>query len=254
LFAVGLALVAATITPAAVASDEGANPLLAAPGVQHTALDDLHLVGAAVKTQRGNVRLVNRLSSTGQIGAAYTDTPVSVGSFTATMTFHIKGPCSDGIALIVQNQGPNALGGPGDDIGYGRAIGGAPEHGPNTGGVIGINHSLAFMLDSWQNTWDSPVPYLGMQTRSPKQNDPRPEYSLARAQTTPVNDGLDHTLTVQYDGTTIQVTYDGTELVDQALDLSTLLDLPDGTAYVGVTAANGGCTSNIAITAFDVTT
>lgn len=251
MLAVGLALVSAMVTPtlAVAASRSGPMPVAA----QRPALDGLHLVGAARNLKGGYVRLVNSANSTGQVGAAYTHAPVNVGSFTATMTFHIKGRCSDGIAMIVQNQGPHALGGPGDDIGYGRAVGGAPGPEPNTGGVIGINHSLAFMLDSWHNTWDPPVPYFGLQTRELKQNDPRPKYSLASTPTTAINDGLDHTLSVQYDGTTLQVTYDGTALVDQALDLSSLIGLDDGTAYVGVTGANGGCRSNITITAFNLT-
>jgi Bacterial lectin len=203
-------------------------------------LRDLHLVGAAVRMHR-EIMLVNHTSSTGKVGAAYTAAPVSVDSFSASMTFHILGSCADGITLIVQDQGPDALGGDGGDIGYGD-VGRA---------FTGIEKSLAFELDTFQNPpWDPAVPHLSLQTRGTEENSPKSTHSLALVSTTPVNDGLDHKLSLQYDGTTIGVIYDGTLLVDQAVDLSRLLGLTDGTAYLGVTASNGTCQSDIALTRF----
>jgi hypothetical protein len=189
------------------------------------------------------IMLVNHTSSNGKIGAAYTVEPMSVDSFSASMTFHIVGSCADGITLIVQDQGPDALGGDGGDLGYG-------DIGRD---FTGIEKSLAFELDTFQNPWDPPVPHLSLQTRGELENSPKSPHSLASVSTTPVNDGLDHTLSVQYDGTTIDVTYDGTQLVDQAIDLSHLLGLADGTAYLGVTASNGTCQSDIALTRFTTT-
>lgn len=247
----GLALIATTTTTSAVAAPASpAQPPFAIRAGQVATLGGLHLVGAAVKTQRGSIRLVDNTGSTGKVGAVYTHDRVDVGSFTATLTFHIVGECSDGIALVVQDQGRNALGGPGDDIGYGRAIGGSPAR---TGGVHGINHSLAFMLDTWKNTWDPSVPYLSLQTRGMRQDDPQPKYSRASSPTSVVLDGANHTLSVQYDGTTVQVTYDGTQIINKALDLAHAIRLTDDTAFVGVTAANGGCAANILVTAFTVT-
>src|SRR5690242_1090061 len=66
--------------------------------------DDLHMVGSAVFTGDGGVRLVDRQHG-GIAGAAYTSEPVDVGAFTLKMVFHITGSCADGLAVVVQNDG-----------------------------------------------------------------------------------------------------------------------------------------------------
>jgi hypothetical protein len=236
--AVALALVATTPSLANGAAQQQGRPA-SSPG----GLDDLHLVGAAERTSDG-VLLVGT-STPGLAGAAYTSR-VNVTAFVATMTFSIQGDCSDGIALVVQDQGPNALGG--------GVFGGNIGYGDKGQGSKGIKKSLAFELDSYHNKWDPPVPQLSLQTRGHAQNNPNSKYSLASMPTTPVADGSEHTLVVSYDGTTAEVKYDGTTLVDQPVNLATLLGLSDGTAFLGATAQNGGCTADVLVSAFNVTT
>jgi hypothetical protein len=235
--AVALALVTATPSLANGAAQRQGHLATSPAG-----LDDMHLVGAAELTPDG-VLLVST-STRDQAGAAYISR-VSVAAFSVTMTFSIQDGCSDGIAMVVQDQGPNALGG--------GVIGGNIGYGDKGQGSKGIRKSLAFELDSYHNKWDPTVPHLSLQTRGHAQNNPTPKYSVISTSTTPVADGAEHTLVVSYDGTAAHVTYDGAVLVDQPLDLATLLGLSDGTAFIGATAQNAGCTANVLVSSFNVT-
>jgi hypothetical protein len=199
-------------------------------------LDDLHLVGAATFTPNGRVRLVEAGHSS-TAGAAYTPTPVDVSSFTVKMVFHIVGSCSDGLAFIVQNDGLDALGATGGDLGYGRQTSGEPRQ------ADGITHSIAVELDTWQNAWDPPVPHVSLQSRGVRQNDTNTMYSLINKPVSAVNDGQRHRLTVHYRDGILHVWYGGQRLINNHIDLANHLGLTDGTAFVGVTAANGSCAS-----------
>jgi hypothetical protein len=57
-----------------------------------------------------------------QAGSAYAATPVNVGEFTARFVFQVgdapDGQLGDGLALVFQNAGPNALGAAGGGLGY----------------------------------------------------------------------------------------------------------------------------------------
>jgi hypothetical protein len=207
-------------------------------------LTDLHLVGAASFSPNGRVRLV-RAGQGDTAGAAYTPTPVDVSSFTVRLAFHIAGECSDGLAFIVQNEGPDALGATGGDLGYGRETRGFSVQKPQ-----GITHSIAAEIDTWQNKWDPPVPHVSLQSRGVRQNDTNTMYSLVNKPVGAVNDGLRHRLTVHYREGILHVWYGDQRLINNHIDLAHHLGLTDGTAFVGVTAANGGCTSDTTLDDF----
>jgi hypothetical protein len=223
----------------------GAAAAMSTVGPVSVSVGDLHLVGGAVRTLRDTVRLVNRRSSTGGAGAAYTPAPVNINALTVDTSFHIRGRCADGLAVVIQNDDIDALGASGGHLGYGRS-GAGEEPAP------GITHSLAVELDTWRND-EPPVPHLSLQTRGVKQNDSGTAYSLASKRIGPVDDGAPHQVTVHYTEGLLSVSYDGEPVLDQPLDLVDLLGLVDATAYVGVTAANGACQSSTVIDAFDVT-
>jgi hypothetical protein len=199
-------------------------------------LIDMHLVGAATFTPKGRVRLVHAGKSD-TAGAAYTPDPVDVTSFTVKMVFHIVGGCSDGLALLIQNEGPDALGATGGDLGYGRETTGFRQP------IPGITHSIAVELDTWQNAWDPAVPHVSLQSRGVRENDTNTKYSLSNKGVGPVNDGQRHRLTIHYRDGIVHVWYGDQRLINNHLDLAHHLGLSDGTAFVGVTAGNGACAS-----------
>jgi hypothetical protein len=200
------------------------------------ALLDLHLVGAAAFTPKGRVRLV-KAGQNDTAGAAYSPTPVDVSSFTVKLVFHIVGACSDGLAFIVQNEGPDALGAVGGDLGYGRETSGGPRQ------AQGITHSIAVELDDWQNQWDPPAPHVSLQSRGIRENDTNAMYSLVSKPVGPVGDGQRHRLTIHYRDGVLRVWYGDQPLINNHIDLAHHIGLTDGTALVGVTAANGSCAS-----------
>lgn len=242
---IGLAAVAllSLAVPASLDSAAGV------PGSPHgstaspVSLIDLHLVGAAAFTPSGRILLVQR-GGTDSAGAAYTATPVHVEAFTVKLVFDVVGACADGLALVVQDEGPDALGATGGDLGYGRQTAGDLTRSE------GITHSIAVELDTWQNRWDPAVPHVSLQSRGVRENDTDADYSLVSKAVGPVEDRHRHRLTVHYRDGILHVWYGGQRIINNHIDLTHHLDLSDGTAYVGVTAANGACASDTTLDDF----
>lgn len=100
----------------------------------------LHLNGAQVVD--GRLRLAR---GDGAAGSAWTRIPVRTGrSWDTEFTVDIP-RITDGLALVLQGQGPTALGSVGSGLGYGRRPGTADPR---------IDRSVAVELDLWSNSLD----------------------------------------------------------------------------------------------------
>ena len=170
--------------------------------------------------------------TTNQASSAFYAVPVNVGSFTTTFDFTIKRPASgvaaDGMTFVIQNAGPNAVGGDGAGLGY-----------------VNIQNSVAIKFDIFNNVGEG--------------SDSTGVYTYGNLPTVPAIDLTSSGLQLA-NGHTIHavVSYDGTTLTWLLTDLSapiaglraaesTVIDIPHyvggNIAYIGFTGATGGATS-----------
>ena len=75
--------------------------------------------------------------------SAYFNTPVNVENFTADFRFQLLNAQADGFTFVLQNTGPQALGGVGGGLGYGRE--------PSTPNGAAIGQSVALKFDLANN-------------------------------------------------------------------------------------------------------
>ena len=215
-------------------------------------------------------------------GSSSFNTVQPVGAaFSTTFSFQLSGAVpvpqssgpADGIAFLIQNSGLNSLGPNGCGIGFGDAPDGTCT--PSTGGIA---NSLAIEFDTFQNTDinDLSNSHVWIQSCGTGQNSVDASCRLAdinllglttpAGAPSPINlaDGYVHTATVTYlvqatstqtacfvnstAGPCLDVVLDGTDLFPAGVpvNLSNLLSLTSGNAYVGFTAATGrGTTTRI---------
>lgn len=186
-------------------------------------------------------------------GSCYYSTPVTVnGGFQAIFDFKVDTQtCSgaDGIAFIIHNDSRTTsfLGLGGGQIGYGGAVGSGN----------GAYNALVIELDSYLNGADLSANEVSVHTNGPADLDSDEAFSIGSA-TAPVNmwDEQVHTCMISYIPGTLTVHIDGSQVVSTTYDFATGgtfigggtvggIPLINGTdAYVGFTAACGGCTEN----------
>jgi len=156
----------------------------------------------------------------------YTQKQQIAAGFDTTFSFLVSdevGGGADGLAFVIQNTSSNALGSGGGSMGYG-----------------GIADSLAVEYDTWQNPDDSPGDsHISVQTAGHQPNSPSATFSLRSFGPIPSLYSV-HTSRIRYLPGTLQVYLDGGLVLSVATDLSSLLDLDEGKAWVGFTAATGG--------------
>jgi hypothetical protein len=192
-----------------------------------------------------------------QIGAAWrNDKQLIAGGFDTTFTFSIANQAGttfgDGLAFVVQNSaaGASASGSDGGGIGYAS----------NEDNTTSISNSLAVEIDLWDNGPSFPDPvfevnpqpqpdlntHISIQTRGTLPNSPNHLYSLGFFQDNAIKDGNVHSLRLLYQPGTLDVFVDNASFpaIVAAVDLSQLLTLDNGQAYVGFTSSNGGATSS----------
>jgi hypothetical protein len=136
-------LTAATLA-AALAGTGLSTPALANPGpkkvisyADFSSASGLRVVGSA-HTQGGSLRLTSDTKR--QAGAAWSTTKINTKqSFETTFTVTMTGEVghADGVAFVLQNDGPKKIGGYGGSLGYG-----------------GMTHSVAIELDTFKNPND----------------------------------------------------------------------------------------------------
>ena len=193
-----------------------------------TGVSDLRLLGnATIVTNR--LRLTPSLA--GQRGGAWPPNKVRVkDGFETAFQFQIHqfgNTGADGFAFVIYNGDQPALGISGGGMGYG-----------------GLPSSLVVEFDTYYNPEGSDPDgnHVSMHTRGTAPNSTDESAALERA--TPkvdLSDGGVHLAYIRYSHGQLKVFLDdlGTPLLQPALDLGTLLNLPDGSAWVGFTSSTG---------------
>lgn len=201
-----------------------------------TSTAGLNLVGTS--TQFGNrVRLT--AATTHQAGGLWlADKQKVADGFRTSFAFEVSEPDSnfgaDGFAFLVQNVSATALGSSGSSLAF-MDIGEGP----------GLNNYLAVEFDTHNSgvTFDTNGNHIAVQSKGPSSSrvflgSANPPFSI--------QSGGVHTAQITYEPGTLTVAVDGsaTPLLQVSVDLNSLLELSDGHAWVGFTAATGAAWEN----------
>lgn len=152
-----------------------------------------------------------------QAGSAWTEDPVDIGEgFDSAFLFHIS-PVggADGMAFVLQAEGPAALGGIGGALGY-----------------DGIARSVAVEIDTWPGPGDPNGNHVAVHVGGDSTQ------SVAVAAELPELQGTTHLLRVRAADGTLTVELDGAPIIETALDLRAALGAD--AARFGFTAGTGG--------------
>lgn len=211
---------------------------------------DMITVGSAELRPDGNLLRLTETTE-GQAGAAWYKDKVNVaGGFDTTFAFRISDGVADGIAFVIQDESPIALGGGGSNLGYTPGF-----YNGNFEG--GISRSVAVEFDTFGGPpGEFTSPHVSVQTKGTLPNDWVDSASLAHAVTSDFADGNIHTARVVYVPGNIKVYIDDVLYIDAALDLEningeSILD-PNGCAFLGFTGATGGALARQDILAWTV--
>ncbi len=183
----------------------------------------------------------------GEAGGAFLKNRVGIQNFTSTFTFQITpgtSPMADGMAFVIQGDGPAALGPPGGGLGYGADTVGL-------GG--GLPRSLALKFDIYNNSGEG-INSTGIFTggRSPTIRQPGlgagfPDTSIDLTGTgIDLHSGHPFAVTLTYDGTTLTETIrdtvtNATFTATYVVNIAALVGSDVG--YVGFTGGTGGLTA-----------
>lgn len=199
----------------------------------------INLVGSATLTGR-TLRLTP--AEQHMAGAAWAPYKQTIANgFETKFRFQITdpgglGPGADGFAFVLQNSGPNALGGRGAAGGF--ALG--EEH--RYGKGHGIPQSIAVFFDMFQNgeLHDPSDNFIVFSTAGRGQKMKWPPSRLASATKLPVRmkDGKVHEVRIIYHPAILSVELDGKRVLSSTVDLRTVLDAAGG-AYAGFTSSIG---------------
>ncbi|WP_199248851.1 SBBP repeat-containing protein [[Phormidium] sp. ETS-05] len=202
-----------------------------------SSLAGLNLIGSTV--QLGDtLRLTPKNRTSGsQIGAVWHATPQSVeDGFETTFQFQINdlgGSGGDGFAFLIQNSSATAIGSGGGHLGY-----------------SGIYNSLAVEFDTFDNnepgTLDPSDNHLSVHTGGTRRNSVGIAPLGVTSDIPNMSDGEVHTVTVKYIPGTMQIFMDdlSTPVLTVPVDLGNTLNLDNGKAWVGFTAAASAAWEN----------
>ena len=195
-------------------------------------LSGLTLLGSATTGPNDVLRLTP--ASQGQNGAAWHSDKQFVSlEWETEFSFNLNENTgdfggSDGFAFVIQNNQPTYLVGGGGSLGY-----------------MNLQNSLVVEFDTFQNSENSdPSPsHISVHTNGIGANRPDEAFSIG-SYVTPqlMDDANTHNVKIRYSAGVLKVFYDnfGTPVISTAVDLSQLLQLDAGRAWVGFTAATGG--------------
>ena len=169
--------------------------------------------------------------------------PVGFG-FDTTFEFRLTrqgglGHGADGLAFVLQNSGPSALGGRGSAGGF--AVADANFHPREPG----IPWSIAVFFDTYRNVeeGDPSSNYVAIRTngRPADMRWPAERLAFTPRLTVPLKDGKVHRARILFQPPVLSVFLDGTTapVLETAVDLSVVLD-SQGRSWVGFTASTGG--------------
>lgn len=192
----------------------------------------LNMVGSTAQSSNA-LRLTPAIGW--QRGAVWFGTEQSVSTgFVSTFHFQITAADgfyggADGLAFVIQNSDQSALGGEGEGIGYGDG-----------NGQSGIPNSIAIEFDTFQNSFDPNRNHISIQTRGQLPNSPDEAYSMGLVTpATSMADGNVHAVKIEYAVGRLSVYFDNANdpILQVSVDLSKLLALNSGAAWVGFTSA-----------------
>ncbi len=188
----------------------------------------LNLVGSAERNGTA-LRLTRSLPS--RRGAAWaTQRQDVVQPFTCEFEFDVFG-LADGMAFVIQRDADNALGPDGQALGF-----------------SGITNSIAVEIDTFDNqvNGDPSGNHISVHTGGTGANSSDHGNSLGSTSLlVDLNDGVVHTMRIEYVPGTLRVTVDDVlPSLQVAIDIGATLNLSDGTAWVGFTAGTGGLTQS----------
>ncbi len=158
----------------------------------------------------------------GESRSAFFTTPVNVQQFSSSFDFQLTNPGADGFTFAIQGVGPTALGGGGQNLGYG-----------------GIAKSLAIKFDLFSNAGEGPDS-TGLYTDGATPTLPSNDLSLTGIN---LHSGDIFNAQLTYNGTVLTVVI--TDSVTNASATQTYsVDIPElvgsPTAYIGFTGGSGG--------------
>ena len=184
----------------------------------------LTLNGNAVATDDTRLQLTN--GQLEEASSVFWNTPIGIQSFTTNFEFQLTLAQGDGFTFTIQGIGPTALGGDSGGLGY-----------------AGIGKSVAIKFDFYNDAGEG--------------NDSTGVFTNGALPTVPAVDLTPSGIELNSgDGIAAHVTYDGTTLTMNLLDLVTsktftltqAINIPQivggNTAYVGFTGGTGGLTSS----------
>ncbi|GAM25805.1 hypothetical protein SAMD00019534_089800 [Acytostelium subglobosum LB1] len=201
----------------------------------------LRLLGSC-KALTDRIELTPKMND--QLGAFWLREKQNIANgFVCRIRFVIGTSGADGMAFVVQNHSEDIMGKSGCGLGY-----------------DGIENSLAVEFDTYSSVDQCNDPngnHISIHCNGEKKNSSHHRYSLAHC--TPVgnismSDGKVHHVVIVYNGTakTMSVWYDTYfVLTNVSVDLTQLLDLPGGQAWIGMTAATGGLCQSHHILGFE---
>lgn len=190
--------------------------------------EGLQLVGDA-SVFEDRLRLTQ--AAPGMQGAAWLTAQQQVAmGFDTTFHFQMSDGIADGFAFVIQNHRPTALGPGGGGLGYG-----------GIGHLIGIPNSIAVEFDTFPDQLGELGPHISVQTNGTEPNHALSTFSLGWVMAQQMSDGGKHFARIRYVPGTLAVYLDDHEspVLTTSVDLASLLDLDDGCAWVGFTAATG---------------
>ena len=172
-------------------------------------------------------------------GAVWYKTKQAIDNFETIFQYSVSGGggigggYADGIAFVIQNSGIDAIGVEGGAIGYG-----------------GISNSLAIEFDNWKNSEnrDPSSNHVAVQTGGTAVNSQihKPNYCLDTTSYIPKLRSAWHLIKIRYVKKSLYVYVDdmANPVLTTKVDIEKTLDLKDGLAWVGFTAATGNAYQN----------
>jgi hypothetical protein len=198
----------------------------------------LNMVGSAQRS--GRVLRITPAKNYRHGGVWHSEKQPVGGGFETVFQFQFTksgglGGGADGLAFVLQNSGPKALGAKGGSGGFATGEGNHP----------GIPSSIAVFLDTFQNeeAGDPSGNYLTICTsgRSTEMQWPPSRLAIQRKLPIKLKDGKPHFARIVYKPPVLSVYLDNqrTPVLTSTVDLSTVVD-PEGHSWVGLTASTGG--------------
>ncbi len=188
----------------------------------------LSLVDAATVTN--NALQVTLAGGSTARGAAWYNTPVSIGAFITDFDFQLLKARGDGFTFTIQNDGASAIGPAGSGLGYGASA-------PGSGG--GLGRSVAIKFDIYNNLGEG-SDSTGFYTNGASPTVPATDMTASKVM---LSIGHIFHAHIVYDGTNMTLVITDTA-TSASFTKTSAINIPSivgaGTAYVGFTGSFGG--------------